>query len=98
MGSLWEMDVLTQHQWEHNRLSKEIAEGVKQWTHLHYAHKRKCKAKTRKAARVFGEHGYPDGDGEQGYQTSVRVCARVCVHVCVCTCVQQSAVKEDSIF
>ena len=30
MGSLWEMDVLTQHQWEHNRLSKEIAEGVKQ--------------------------------------------------------------------
>ena len=30
MGSLWEMDVLTHHQWEHNRLSKEIAEGVKQ--------------------------------------------------------------------
>ena len=25
-------------------------------------------------------------------------CARVCVHVCACTCVQQSGVKEDSIF
>ena len=87
-----QMDILTQHQWEHNRLSKKIGEGIKKWTHLHYVHKCKCKAKTCKAVRVFGEHGYPDGDGEQGYQTSV------CVRTCVCARVGSSQESRRTLF
>lgn len=43
------MDMLTQFQWEHSKLSKKIVEGITKWAHLHYIHKCKCKAKTRKA-------------------------------------------------
>lgn len=57
------MDMLTQFQWEHSRLSKKIVEGITKWTHLHYIHKCKCKAKTCKAVHwrlcIWGA-GLPD--------------------------------------